>query len=94
MVAAGLLLPGGILGIARVLHFELLDHFGKLSTEGRLTVLTWFFETTAAVVVLLVMARRGFPDSAPAPTVQDQRHGYPQPGVFGPPPPSRPPPGW
>ncbi|WP_327244519.1 hypothetical protein [Streptomyces sp. NBC_01320] len=94
MIAAGLLLPGGIIGIARVLHFELLDHFGKLPTEGRLTVLTWFFETTAGVVVLLAMACRGFPDSAPAPTAQDWRHGYPQPDVFGPPPPSQPPPGW
>ncbi|MGW1087929.1 hypothetical protein ACWD4L_16710 [Streptomyces sp. NPDC002596] len=61
MIAAGLLLPGGIPGIARVLHFELLDHFGKLPTEGRLTVPTWFFETTAGVVVLLAVARRGCP---------------------------------
>ncbi|MFB7221076.1 hypothetical protein [Streptomyces sp. NPDC056227] len=61
MIAAGLLLPGGIPGIARVLHFELLDHFGKLPTEGRLTVPTWFFETTAGVVVLLAVARRDCP---------------------------------
>ncbi|MFF1836214.1 hypothetical protein ACFVXE_18680 [Streptomyces sp. NPDC058231] len=98
MTAAALLLPGGILGIARTLHYEMLGHFGQLPTEGQLTVLTWIFETLAAVVVLLALARRGFADNnAPtftAPQNQGYGYGYPQGGAFGPPPPSEPPPGW
>ncbi|WP_406383703.1 hypothetical protein [Streptomyces sp. NBC_01618] len=95
MIAAGALLSAGVLGVARAVHYEFLDHFGDLPTEEQLTVLTWFFEVVTGAVVLIVLARRGTAD-APAQPHQGygQGYGYPRPGVFGPPPPSQPPPGW
>ncbi|MEU6016087.1 hypothetical protein ABZ826_19125 [Streptomyces sp. NPDC047515] len=95
LIAAGALLSAGALGVIRSAHYKMLDHFADLRTEDQLTLLSWFFETIAAAVVLLVLARRGTADD-PAPPHQGygQGYGYPRPGVFGPPPPSQPPPGW
>lgn len=95
LIAAALLLVGGVLGVVRAVHYELLDHFGDLHVEDQLTVLTGFFEVIAGAVVLLALARPG-PEAPPAPPHQGYGQGYgiPQPGVFGPPPPSQPPPGW
>ncbi|MFE7397819.1 hypothetical protein [Streptomyces sp. NPDC057557] len=94
LIAVGLLLTGGVTGVSRAVHYKMLDHFGDLPIEDQLTVVTWFFEAAVAVVVLIVLARRG---SADAPDRPHQGHGQgygPPPGVFGPPPPSQPPPGW
>ncbi|MFJ1616505.1 hypothetical protein ACIOHO_03330 [Streptomyces sp. NPDC087849] len=95
LIAAGGLLSGGALGVARAVHYEFLGHFGDLPVEEQLTVLTWFFEVIAGAVVLIVLARRGTAGT-PAPHHQGYGQGYggPRPGVFGPPPPSQPPPGW
>ncbi|WP_240802803.1 hypothetical protein [Streptomyces sp. A0642] len=62
LTAAALLLPGGVLGLVRTVHYDLLDHFGSLSTETQLTVLSWLFEGFAALVVLIALAPRGLPD--------------------------------
>ncbi|MER8090520.1 hypothetical protein ABTZ57_36920 [Streptomyces sp. NPDC094048] len=95
LIAAGFLLSVGVLGVVRAVHYRMLDHFADLRTEDQLTLLSWFFETIAAAVVLIVLARRGSTDD-PAPPHQGygQGYGHPRPGVFGPPPPSQPPPGW
>ncbi|MFE7620832.1 hypothetical protein [Streptomyces sp. NPDC057496] len=95
MIAAALLLFGGVMGVARSVHHELLERFGGLPVEEQLLVLTSFFEVAAGVVVLLAMSLPG-PADIPAPPHRGygQGYGYPRPGVFGPPPPSQPPPGW
>ncbi|MFE7042853.1 hypothetical protein ACFU9X_26450 [Streptomyces atratus] len=95
LIAVGLLLTGGVTGVSRAVHYKMLDRFGDLPTEDQLTVVTWFFEAVVAVVVLIVLARRGSADALDGPHQgYDQGYGYPPPGVFGPPPPSQPPPGW
>ncbi|MFD0338748.1 hypothetical protein ACFVH0_08610 [Streptomyces sp. NPDC127117] len=95
LIAAALLLGGGALGVARSVHYELLEHFVDLPVESQLTVVTGFFEVFAGAVVLLALA---LPGPAAPPPLPDQGYGqgygYPRPGVFGPPPPSQPPPGW
>ncbi|MET9659864.1 hypothetical protein [Streptomyces sp. NPDC006510] len=95
LIAAVLLLGGGALGVARSVHYEMLDRFADLPVENQLIVLTGFFEVFAGAVVLLALARPG-PAAPPALPGQGygQGYGYPQPGVYGPPPPSQPPPGW
>ncbi|MEU2127312.1 hypothetical protein [Streptomyces sp. NPDC018352] len=95
LIAAALLLGGGGVGVARSVHEELLEHFADLPVEAQLTVATGFFEVFVGVVVLLALARPG--PAAPPPLPDQgygQGYGYPRPGVFGPPPPSQPPPGW
>lgn len=62
LVAAALLLPGGVLGIVRVVHYDMLGHFGSLRTENQLMVASWFLQALAAAVVLLALAPRGFAD--------------------------------
>ncbi|MFI5745076.1 hypothetical protein ACIBBE_03960 [Streptomyces sp. NPDC051644] len=95
LIAAAVLLTGGVTGVVRAVHYEMLDHFGDLPTEDQLTVATWFFEVITGAVVLIVLARRGSADAPGRPHQgYGQGYGYPQPGVFGPPPPSQPPPGW
>ncbi|MFD7529078.1 hypothetical protein ACFV8E_16025 [Streptomyces sp. NPDC059849] len=95
LIAAALLLGGGGLGVARSVHERLLENFADLPFEAQLTVATGFFEVLAGAVVLLVLALPG--PAAPPPLPGQgygQGYGYPRPGVFGPPPPSQPPPGW
>lgn len=95
MIAAGALLSAGVLGVARAVHYDFFDHFGGLPVEEQLTVLTWLFEVIAGAVVLIVLSRRGTADTPAQPHQgYGQGYGYPRPGVFGPPPPSQPPPGW
>ncbi|MEU8700667.1 hypothetical protein AB0C61_23955 [Streptomyces sp. NPDC048680] len=62
LVAAALLLPGGVLGVVQTVRYDLLDHFGSLQTETQLMVVSWFLEAFVAVVVLLALAPRGFAD--------------------------------
>ncbi|MCM2411956.1 hypothetical protein [Streptomyces sp. RKAG290] len=82
LVAAALLLPGGALGVVRIVHYDLLDHFGSLPTETQLTLVSWVFQVFAAVVVLIALAPRGFAD-VPGPYGQGQGPGYGQP-AYGP----------
>ncbi|WP_327369672.1 hypothetical protein [Streptomyces sp. NBC_01217] len=95
LIAAGLLLTGGAAGVSRAVHYKMLDHFADLPVEDRLVVLTWVSEVIVGAVVLIVLARRGTAEAPPRPHQgYGQGYGYPRPGVFGPPPPSQPPPGW
>ncbi|MER5500733.1 MULTISPECIES: hypothetical protein [unclassified Streptomyces] len=95
LITAALLLFGGVMGVARSVHHDLLERFGGLPVEEQLLVLTSFFEVVVGAVALLAMSLPG-PADVPAPPHQGygQGYGYPRPGVFGPPPPSQPPPGW
>ncbi|MFF3173326.1 hypothetical protein ACFVQ0_11930 [Streptomyces sp. NPDC057900] len=79
LVAAALLLPGGVSGVAMTVHYELFDHFGSLSTETQLTLASWFFEAFVAVLVLIALAPRGFAD-VPGPLKPGYGSGYGQPG--------------
>lgn len=62
LVAAGLLLSGGVLGVVRAVHYDLFEHFGSMRTETQLTVVSWVFEVIAALVVLMALAPRGLAD--------------------------------
>ncbi|WP_335940612.1 hypothetical protein [Streptomyces sp. PTD5-9] len=77
LVAAGLLLLNGVLAVVTAAHYNMLEHFGELPTEDQLRVLSWLFEAFAAVVVLLVLARRG-PADAPVPPYQGYDPAYGQ----------------
>lgn len=83
LVAAALLLPGGVVSIVRVVRYDLLDDIGSLPTESQLMVASGFFQALAAVVVLLALAPRGFAD-VPGPYGTGQGPGYGPPG-YGPP---------
>lgn len=75
LVAAALLLPSGALGVVRVVHYDLLDHFGSLPTETQLQLVSWLFEAFVAVVVLIALAPRGFAD-VPGPYGPGYGSGY------------------
>ncbi|MFD8687116.1 hypothetical protein [Streptomyces sp. NPDC059651] len=83
LVAAALLLPGGVLGVAEIVHYDLLDDFGSLPTETQLRLLSWIFELIVALVVLIALAPRGFAD-VPGPYGPGPGPGY-GPPEFGPP---------
>lgn len=79
LVAATLLLPGGVLGVVRIVHYDLLDHFGSMPTETQLTLASWLFEALVAVLALIVLAPRGFAD-VPGPFAPGYGSGYGDPG--------------
>ncbi|MFJ4911248.1 hypothetical protein [Streptomyces sp. NPDC088726] len=79
LVAAGLLLPGGVSGVALAVHYELFDDFGSLPTEAQLKLTSWFFEAFVAVMVLIALAPRGFAD-VPGPFAPGYGSGYGEPG--------------
>lgn len=99
LVAAALLLPGGALGVARIVHYDLLDDFGSLPVEDRLMLVSWLFQAFAAAAVLIALAPRGLADvPGPHGPGQDPWHGSPgygpapQPGPAAPPYPGQQPP--
>ncbi|THA60797.1 hypothetical protein E6P78_26385 [Streptomyces sp. A0958] len=100
LVAAALLLTGGVLGVIRVVHYDLLDDFGSLPVEDQLMVASWFFQAFASVAVLIALAPRGLADvRGPHGPGQDPwcggPSGYgpaPQPGPAAPPYPGQRPP--
>ncbi|MEU1369612.1 hypothetical protein ABZ454_26235 [Streptomyces sp. NPDC005803] len=75
LVAAALLLPGGAAGVARIVHYDLLDDFGSLPTETQLMLLSWIFELVAGLVVLIALAPGGLAD-VPGPYGPGQGPGY------------------
>ncbi|MGW2328907.1 hypothetical protein ACWC5C_24565 [Streptomyces sp. NPDC001700] len=67
MVAAALVLAGGVSEISLYSKMEYIEHLDDLPTVGVLSVLTAFFELVVGLVVLLALARRGEPGiAAPA----------------------------
>ena len=68
---------------AAVTASDLVPRLGELSGLDQLLVLSWLFEAAAGVLLLVVLARREPGWSRPV-------YGW----APGPPPPSRPPPGW
>ncbi|MGW2477306.1 hypothetical protein [Streptomyces sp. NPDC001665] len=59
LVAAAVLLPGGVFGVVRIVHYDLLEHFGDLSTELQLSLLSSFFQLLAALAALIALAVPG-----------------------------------
>ncbi|MFB7912653.1 hypothetical protein [Streptomyces sp. NPDC056061] len=104
LIAAAVLLPDGVMGVFQAVHYKWLEQFGELPFENQLGVLSSFLETLLAVVVLIVLARRGTAE-VPIPPHQGYEPGYGYPGQgpsdapppphqpprFGPPPPHQPP---
>ncbi|MEU2246349.1 hypothetical protein [Streptomyces sp. NPDC019224] len=96
LVAAALLLPGGVLGVTRIVHYDMFDHFGSLQAETRLVLLSWIFQGLAALAALLALA---VPGQAGAPGHDPWSGGpgrgpAPWPGPAGPPYPGQRPPGY
>ncbi|NED81468.1 hypothetical protein G3I76_15395 [Streptomyces sp. SID11233] len=79
LVAAVLLLPGGVLNLVRAVHDDLFDQFGSLPTEAQLMLVSWLFEGVVAVLVLIALAPRGFAD-VPGPFAPGFGSGYGDPG--------------
>ncbi len=83
LVAALLVLGAGARGLDIAVRNELVTRLQELPGRDQLLVLSWLFEVAAAAGLLLALARGREPASQP---VRDWSP--------GPPPPSRPPPGW
>ncbi|MFF7336300.1 hypothetical protein ACFZAT_03065 [Streptomyces sp. NPDC008163] len=66
LVAAAVLLPGGVFGVVRTVHYDMLENFGDLPTEFQLNVLSSFFQVLAALAALIALAVPG-PVRAPGP---------------------------
>ncbi|PZT76465.1 MULTISPECIES: hypothetical protein [unclassified Streptomyces] len=94
LIAAVLLLPGAVLGVMRIVHFEMFDHFDVLPGEMQLTVLSWMFQGFAAVAALIALAVPGGA-GAPGPG-REPWGGGPGwgPGQAAPPYPAQQPPGY
>ncbi|MFK4223671.1 hypothetical protein [Streptomyces sp. NPDC019890] len=92
LVVAAFLLAVGGRGVDMALRNELIPGLGGLPTRDQLLVLSWLFELTVGLVLVLALARRG--QSAWEGAVPGPGYGYAQGGGSGPPPPSSPPPGW
>ncbi|TRV73575.1 hypothetical protein FKN01_27260 [Streptomyces sp. 130] len=99
LVGAAVLLPGGVFGVVRIVHYDLLEHFGDQSTELRLSLLSSFFQALAALAALIALAVPGpvrapgqdpwggGPGWGPAPVTPPHHpgygYGYPQGGSGG-----------
>lgn len=94
LVVAAFLLGTGGRGVDIAIRNELIPRLGDLPTWDQLLVLSWLFELTAGLVLVLALARRGENAAEGAVRRSGYGHGYPGGGGSGPPPPSSPPPGW
>ncbi|MFF4174342.1 hypothetical protein [Streptomyces sp. NPDC001750] len=83
LIAAGILLPGAAGALIRSLDQGVLGYFGELPVENQLLVLSWTFETIAALVVLIALAVRG-PAGHLAQPYQGYDPGYEQGYGYGP----------
>ncbi|MFF7201593.1 hypothetical protein [Streptomyces sp. NPDC008141] len=82
LVSALLILGQGARGVDAAVRGDLVPRLGELSGLDQLLVLSWLFQAAAGLLLLVVLARRE-PVAQPV-------YGW----APGPPPPSRPPPGW
>ncbi|MEI5035260.1 hypothetical protein RB201_28975 [Streptomyces sp. S1A(2023)] len=53
------MLSSGVLGTARIIHYEMYEHFLDADIEAQLNMLTSFSALLAGPLVLLVLARKG-----------------------------------
>lgn len=86
LTAGVFLTAGGLAEVARTTRYDLVTHFGEISTLDQLNVLTAFFGLLGGIAVLVLLAGRGAPAAAPG--------RYPPAGMLPPAPPYPPPPGW
>ncbi|MEV1046270.1 hypothetical protein [Streptomyces sp. NPDC049916] len=90
LVAGGFALCSGVLGVARVVHFEMYERFPDLGTETQLNILSFVSSLLVGPVVIVLLARKGVdrtPGGLPGPWGGTGPGGAPQP--WGPPWPSR-----
>ncbi|UZI28933.1 hypothetical protein [Streptomyces sp. VB1] len=59
LLAGGFVLSSGVLGTARIIHYEMYEHFLDADIEAQLNMLTSFSALLAGPLVLLVLARKG-----------------------------------
>ncbi|MER5962857.1 hypothetical protein [Streptomyces sp. NPDC002057] len=86
LLAGAFLTLGGLAEVARTVRYELVGHLGDIPTAERLGVLTAFLGLLSGAAVLVLLAGRGAPATAPGP--------HPVAGMPPPAPPYPPPPGW
>ncbi|HEY9440556.1 MAG TPA: hypothetical protein VIS29_18335 [Streptomyces sp.] len=95
MIAAGLLLGTGGLGVDRFVHHGELLRFGEMGAETQLMVVSSFLLAFAGAAGLTALAGRGAEEEGQGYAAGPGGYGCPpQGGGFGPPPPSSPPPNW
>ncbi|MFI1932718.1 hypothetical protein [Streptomyces sp. NPDC020330] len=59
LIAGGFVLSLGVLGMARVIHYEMYEQFTTLAIEAQLDMLTSVSSLLVGPVVLIVLARKG-----------------------------------
>lgn len=59
LIAGGFVLSSGVLGTARIVHYEMYEQFFDTDIEAQLNMLSSFSALLAGPVVLLVLARKG-----------------------------------
>ncbi|WP_097870107.1 hypothetical protein [Streptomyces sp. rh34] len=59
LIAGGFVLSSGVLGTARVIHYEMYEQFTTLDVEAQLNMLSSVSSLLVGPVVLIVLARKG-----------------------------------
>ncbi|WP_217227377.1 hypothetical protein [Streptomyces anulatus] len=59
LMAGGFVLTSGVLGVARIVHYEMYEQFIDLDIEAQLNVLSFVSSLLFGPVVLVVLARKG-----------------------------------
>ncbi|MFI7287413.1 hypothetical protein ACIBRY_12320 [Streptomyces anulatus] len=59
LIAGGFILSSGVLGVGRVIRFELYERFADLDFEAQLNTLSFVTSLIAGAAVLAVLARKG-----------------------------------
>ncbi|MFJ4968645.1 hypothetical protein [Streptomyces sp. NPDC088755] len=59
LLAGAFVLASGVLGIARIVHYELYERFTDLDVENQLHLVTWLFSFFAGLAVLAALALAG-----------------------------------
>ncbi|MFE2290411.1 hypothetical protein [Streptomyces sp. NPDC059452] len=87
LIVAGFALSSGVMGIARIIHYELYVSFARDTFEVQLTAVTAFVSFVVGAVAIAVLARKGVeraPAGSPGPWGGSGPWGPQAPG-FGPP---------
>ncbi|MFH9392891.1 hypothetical protein [Streptomyces sp. NPDC017556] len=59
LIAGGFVLSSGVLGTARIVHYEMYEQFIDMDIEAQLNMLTSISSLLAGPIVILVLARKG-----------------------------------
>ncbi|WP_258044203.1 hypothetical protein [Streptomyces sp. SM11] len=61
LIAGGFVLSYGVLGMARIIHYEMYERFIDLDIEAQLNMLSLVFSLLVGSVVILILARKAAP---------------------------------